>query len=203
MGDLPQERISPSSAFTHTGLDYCDPVSTKSKRKKVYVAIFYCFSTKTVHWSRSKHLLMKPTSPSFNDFWHVMGCLKQSTATPRAPSRGATPSLNYKKVSSTEGQRRFGTLYCLPQDTIAHNTTTFSPFQWPVGRSSQVLETPSDENNWKNYATPRRIDNAAEQYRSHNEFSSAYSSIQRSQLLSCSHASSSSNRTPTTSCSRF
>ena len=49
MGDLPVERISPSSAFTHAGLDYCGPISTKSKNEKVYVAIFICFSTKAVH----------------------------------------------------------------------------------------------------------------------------------------------------------
>ena len=49
MGDLPQERISPSAAFTYTGLDYCGPITTKSKNFKVYVAIFICFSTKAVH----------------------------------------------------------------------------------------------------------------------------------------------------------
>ena len=49
MGDLPEERISPSPAFTHSGLDYCGPISTKSKSKKVYVAIFICFSTEAVH----------------------------------------------------------------------------------------------------------------------------------------------------------
>ena len=46
-----------------------------------------------------------------------------------------------------------------------------------MGSSSQNLETPSDEDNWKNYATPRQIDAAAEPDRSHNEFSSAYSCI--------------------------
>ena len=30
MGVLPEERISPSSAFTHTGLDYCVPRAAKS-----------------------------------------------------------------------------------------------------------------------------------------------------------------------------
>ena len=49
MGDLSEERISPSSAFTHVGLEYCGPISTKSKNKKVYVAIFICFSIEAVH----------------------------------------------------------------------------------------------------------------------------------------------------------
>ena len=47
MGDLPQERISPSTPFSHTGLDYCGPITTKTV--KTYVAIFICFSTKAVH----------------------------------------------------------------------------------------------------------------------------------------------------------
>ena len=45
MGDLPEERISPSLALTHTGLDYSGP---KSKSKNIYVAIFICFSAKAV-----------------------------------------------------------------------------------------------------------------------------------------------------------
>ena len=47
MGDLPQEPISPSTRFSHTGLDYCGPITTKTV--KTYVAIFICFSTKAVH----------------------------------------------------------------------------------------------------------------------------------------------------------
>ena len=47
MGDLSQERISPSTPFSHTGLDYCGPITTKTV--KIYVAIFICFSTKAVH----------------------------------------------------------------------------------------------------------------------------------------------------------
>ena len=47
MGDLPQERISPSTPFSHIGLDYCGPITTKTV--KTYVAVFICFSTKAVH----------------------------------------------------------------------------------------------------------------------------------------------------------
>ena len=46
-----------------------------------------------------------------------------------------------------------------------------------MGSSNQVLETPSDEDN---HINPRQIDAAAEPDRSHDEFSSAYSCIQRS-----------------------
>jgi len=51
MGDLPKERISPSTPFTHTGLDFAGPLTAKVKggTEKVYLAIFVCFSTKAVH----------------------------------------------------------------------------------------------------------------------------------------------------------
>ena len=49
MGDIPEERMSPSSAFTHTGVEYCGPIATKLKSKKVNVAIIICFATKAVH----------------------------------------------------------------------------------------------------------------------------------------------------------
>ena len=52
MGDLPTERVVSSFAFTHTGLDYCGPFSTKDNNGKLqitYVALFVCFSTKAVH----------------------------------------------------------------------------------------------------------------------------------------------------------
>ena len=52
MGDLRTERVVSSFAFTHTGLDYCGPFSTKDnsgKLQKTYVALFVCFSTKAVH----------------------------------------------------------------------------------------------------------------------------------------------------------
>ena len=52
MGDLPRERLVPSFAFSHCGLDYCGPFYTKNGTRtllKTYVAIFICFSTKAVH----------------------------------------------------------------------------------------------------------------------------------------------------------
>ena len=52
MGDLPRERVVPSFAFSHCGLDYCGPFYTKTGTRtllKTYIAIFICFSTKAVH----------------------------------------------------------------------------------------------------------------------------------------------------------
>lgn len=55
MGDLPSERVTPSSAFLNVGLDFCGPfeIKYKGQRKgtfqKIYVAIFVCMATKAVH----------------------------------------------------------------------------------------------------------------------------------------------------------
>ena len=55
MGQLPSNRVSPSSPFAMTGIDYAGPFTMKKghTRKptliKVYLAIFMCFSTKAAH----------------------------------------------------------------------------------------------------------------------------------------------------------
>ncbi|GFX42156.1 integrase catalytic domain-containing protein [Trichonephila clavipes] len=55
MGNLPRERITPSSPFTHVGIDFTGPfyIKYKCQRKgiyhKCYVAIFICFITKAIH----------------------------------------------------------------------------------------------------------------------------------------------------------
>lgn len=55
MGQLPEYRITPvSRAFTCTGVDYFGPVwisqpGRGTKRLKAYIAVFVCFTTKTVH----------------------------------------------------------------------------------------------------------------------------------------------------------
>ncbi|GBO10230.1 hypothetical protein AVEN_167601-1, partial [Araneus ventricosus] len=55
MGNLPKERVTPTSAFTNCGIDFCGPflIKFKNQRKgiysKIYVAIFICLSTKAIH----------------------------------------------------------------------------------------------------------------------------------------------------------
>lgn len=56
MGNLPRERITPASPFTHVGIDFCGYffIKYKGQRKgtynKIYVAIFICFVTKAIHF---------------------------------------------------------------------------------------------------------------------------------------------------------
>ncbi|XP_035230675.1 uncharacterized protein LOC118202610 [Stegodyphus dumicola] len=55
MGDLPSERVTPSSPFLNVGIDLCGPfeIKYKGQRKgtfqKFYVAIFVCMATKAIH----------------------------------------------------------------------------------------------------------------------------------------------------------
>ncbi|XP_040175623.1 uncharacterized protein LOC120908545 [Anopheles arabiensis] len=54
MGDLPAERVTPTSTFLHTGVDLCGPIhyrhtSRKAQLIKGYVAIFVCMAVKAVH----------------------------------------------------------------------------------------------------------------------------------------------------------
>ncbi|KAL7725150.1 hypothetical protein ACLKA6_018675 [Drosophila palustris] len=45
MGNLPEERMTPSRHLAHCGVDFCGPVKAPSQS---YIAIFVCFATKAV-----------------------------------------------------------------------------------------------------------------------------------------------------------
>ncbi|XP_055632944.1 uncharacterized protein LOC129773372 [Toxorhynchites rutilus septentrionalis] len=54
IADLPASRVTPTRPFSVCGVDYCGPFYVKSAIRKrgptkVYVAIFICFSTRSVH----------------------------------------------------------------------------------------------------------------------------------------------------------
>lgn len=55
MGQLPRDRVTFQRPFLIAGVDYCGPLFIKEKKHrntkkiKVYVAVFVCFSTKAVH----------------------------------------------------------------------------------------------------------------------------------------------------------
>ncbi|XP_053686349.1 uncharacterized protein LOC128735892 [Sabethes cyaneus] len=54
MGQFPALRVTPSRAFTNTGVDYCGPIYLRSPHRKAfptkaYISVFVCFSTKAVH----------------------------------------------------------------------------------------------------------------------------------------------------------
>ncbi|XP_043461973.1 uncharacterized protein LOC122498348 [Leptopilina heterotoma] len=52
MGNLPVERVTPSRAFAHTGIDYAGPFNIKisrNKTQKAYLCVFVCLAVKAVH----------------------------------------------------------------------------------------------------------------------------------------------------------
>lgn len=55
MGNLPQERVTPTNPFNHTGVDFCGPFYVKYRNQrrgicnKIYVSIFICLVTRAVH----------------------------------------------------------------------------------------------------------------------------------------------------------
>ncbi|XP_011859063.1 PREDICTED: uncharacterized protein LOC105556579 [Vollenhovia emeryi] len=55
MGQLPLPRVTPSRAFTHTGIDYAGPLTLKTwkgrgaKTHKGWICVFVCFATSAVH----------------------------------------------------------------------------------------------------------------------------------------------------------
>lgn len=55
MGNLPEQRLQPGYPFQTTGMDYAGPLialnrrGRGSKTEKVYIAIFVCFTTKSIH----------------------------------------------------------------------------------------------------------------------------------------------------------
>lgn len=55
MGNLPSTRVTPTSAFLKTGVDYGGPFTVKIqnlraiRHTKVYICVFVCFTTKAVH----------------------------------------------------------------------------------------------------------------------------------------------------------
>lgn len=55
MPDLPAERVCPSRAFQHIGIDYMVPlnINTSKERRqrvsKIYIALFTCFTTRAIH----------------------------------------------------------------------------------------------------------------------------------------------------------
>lgn len=55
MGDLPENRITPSAPFLNTGVDYAGPVYTRDRRArgykkfKSYICLFICLATKAIH----------------------------------------------------------------------------------------------------------------------------------------------------------
>jgi len=74
MGDLPTDRVSFSSPFTYTGIDYAGPFEIKNYTgracliTKGYVCVFVCFSTKDIHLEPTSDLTTEKFLAAFVRF---------------------------------------------------------------------------------------------------------------------------------------
>ncbi|XP_055909654.1 uncharacterized protein LOC129944324 [Eupeodes corollae] len=74
MGSLPRDRVQPTRAFKHSGVDYAGPVQIKARsgRSKVvekgYIAVFVCMVTKAIHLEPVSNLTSSAFLAAFQRF---------------------------------------------------------------------------------------------------------------------------------------
>ena len=79
MGDLPKERITPSSPFSHVGVDLTGSILFKEQKTqlKCYVILFVCFVTKAIHLDLVRSLSTPDCLQAIRRFISRRGCPKQ------------------------------------------------------------------------------------------------------------------------------
>ena len=79
MGDLPKERITPSSPFSHVGIDLTGSILFKEHKTqlKCYVIRFVCFVTKAIHLDIVRSLSTPDCLQAIRRFISRRGCPKQ------------------------------------------------------------------------------------------------------------------------------
>ncbi|GBM81611.1 hypothetical protein AVEN_82341-1 [Araneus ventricosus] len=100
MGNLPKERVTPTSAFTNCGIDFCGPflIKFKNQRKgiysKIYVAIFICLSTKAIHLETVSDLSSEAFIASLKRFIARRGKMSMIITDNATNFKGAKSELN-------------------------------------------------------------------------------------------------------------
>ncbi|GBM34142.1 hypothetical protein AVEN_18027-1 [Araneus ventricosus] len=100
MGKLPKERVTPTSAFTNCGIDFCGPflIKFKNQRKgiysKIYVAIFICLSTKAIHLETVSDLSSEAFIASLKRFIARRGKMAMIITDNATNFKGAKSELN-------------------------------------------------------------------------------------------------------------
>ena len=71
MVELPEQRVTVSRPFFHTGVDYAGPKTWKgrgAKRYEGYLVIFICLATKAIHVEAVTDLMIQAFLAAFNRF---------------------------------------------------------------------------------------------------------------------------------------
>ena len=79
MGDLPKERITPSSPFSHVGIDLTGSILFEEQKTqlKCYVILFVCIVTKAIHLDIVRSLSTPDCLQAIRRFISKRGCPKQ------------------------------------------------------------------------------------------------------------------------------
>nr|CAI5827413.1 unnamed protein product [Callosobruchus analis] len=144
MGDLPRDKITPTSPFLNTGVDYAGPFTIRirkgrgSKTEKCYVAVFVCFSTKAIHLE----LVSSLSSDAF------LNCLRRFIARRGKPNKiysdngtnfvGAKRELTrFLNCNTIQFQR-----FCADDGIMWYfNSATITAFWWSLGGRSKGVQT--------------------------------------------------------------
>lgn len=133
MASLPENRVTPSRPFTHTGVDFTGYVDIKASKgrgirvTKGYIAVFVCFSTKAIHLE----LVSDLSTPSF------LAAFKRMCARRGVPkhvySDNGTNFVGASKVLKKEYQAVIATINKDFLDNISNLGVTwhFNAPSWP------------------------------------------------------------------------
>ena len=177
MGDLPRERVVPSFAFEHCGLDYCGPFYTKNGTRtflKTYVAVFICFSTKAVHREPVMSLTKDDCLAAIKRFVSRRGIpdeIYSDNSTTFIGTKGelVSTSLSYSRVWKFDINIRQG-----EQDNLAYYSAENIKIWRTMGGRCQILETPHVPQHWKNKTVFWRLHNTVDTNWSNLKFKAYY-----------------------------
>ena len=134
MGQLPQQRVTPSPAFTKTGMDFAGPFILKKGHTrrpvlvKSYVCIFVCFTTKAAHLEAVSDLTTEAFIAALKRFVSRRGLSQELFSDNGSNFIGAANDLKdfYSFLSSQPFQNSFSH-FLLSQKIVWH----FSPERAP------------------------------------------------------------------------
>ena len=162
MGDLPEERVSPSRPFTFTGIDFAGPLIIKGISKtdeKAFIALFVCFSTRAIHLECVSLLLMEACLAAIRrftsrrDFPHHLQrqCDKRHWVWQRDTGNPVNSSVwQAKLIEEANGQSRCA---------LGDDFTPCSPLWWLVRSRCKKCQTAPKKANGQYSAQFWRTDN--------------------------------------------